>query len=95
MFERQGKTPEPVFIALVLPLLVAADAPPTIWQKLDDAVRGRLALALVGFVLLIALLILLVVISARMMRRIARHRPPERPREVSDWDRKEPAGNDE
>jgi hypothetical protein len=74
--------------------LLAADARPTIWQRLDDAMRGRLALALVGFVLLAALLILLIVLSARMMRRIARQRPPDRPREVSDWDRKDPMTND-
>jgi hypothetical protein len=71
--------------------IFAADARPTLWQRLDEATRGRLALTLAGFVLLLAVLILLVALSARMMRRIARHRPPRRKRDASDWDRKEPA----
>jgi hypothetical protein len=76
----------------MLPAFFAEAARPTIWQRLDEAMRGRLALTLAGFVLLIALIILLIALSARMVRRIARHRPPDRPREVSDWDRK---ANDE
>jgi hypothetical protein len=74
----------------MLAIIFAAD-PPTIWQRLDEATRGRLTLTLAGFVLLIALSILLIAISARMMRRIARHRPPQRSRDESDWDRKQPA----
>jgi hypothetical protein len=74
--------------------IIAADAQRTIWQRLDEATRGRLALTLAGFLLLLVLVILLIALSARMMRRMARHRPPDRVREVSDWDRKEPA-NDE
>jgi hypothetical protein len=74
----------------MLAILFAAD-PPTIWQRLDEATRGRLTLTLAGFVLLIVLLILLIALSARMMRRIARHQPPQRSREESDWDRKQPA----
>ncbi len=76
---------------LFFPLIIVADARPTLWQRLDEATRGRLALTLVGFVLLLAVLILLIALSARMMRRIARHRPPARKRDASDWDRKEPA----
>jgi hypothetical protein len=74
----------------MLPIVFAADAP-TIWQRLDEATRGRLMLTLAGFVLLIGLVILLIALSARMMRRIARHRPPQRLREESDWDRKQSA----
>ena len=70
--------------------ILAADEPQTLWQRLDQLTRGRVTLALVGLLLLAGLLMLLVAISARMMRRIARHRPPVRPREISDWDRKEP-----
>lgn len=70
--------------------LFAAEAPRTIWQRLDEATRGRLALTLAGFLLLLVLIILLIALSARMMRRLARHRPPERPREISDWDRRTP-----
>ena len=77
--------------ALIVSLLLAADAPPSIWQRLDAATRGRLALTLIGFLLLLVLVILLIALSARMMRRLARHRPAERPREISDWDRREPA----
>jgi hypothetical protein len=69
--------------------LIAADAQATLWQRLDDATRGRLALTLAAFVILIALVIILIALSARMMRRIARHRPPQRLREASDWDRKQ------
>jgi hypothetical protein len=71
---------------MALASLFAEGANPTLWQRLDEATRGRLALTLVGFVLLLALSILLIALSARMMRRIARHRPPPRPRERSDWD---------
>jgi cell division protein FtsL len=71
-------------------IIFAADERPTLWQRLDDATRGRLTLTLVAFVLLIALAIILIALSARMMRRIARHRPPDRAREESDWDRKQP-----
>jgi hypothetical protein len=78
----------------MLAKLLAADAP-TIWQRLDEATRGRLTLALAGFVLLIALLILLIALSGRMMRRIARHQPPARSREESDWDRKQPVDGQE
>ena len=71
--------------------IFAAEANPTLWQRLDEATRERLSLTLAGFLLLLAMVILLIAISARMMRRIARHRPTTRPREVSDWDRTEPA----
>jgi hypothetical protein len=74
----------------LLTSIFAADEPQTLWQRLDQLTRGRVTLALVGLLLLAGLLMLLVAISARMMRRIARHRPPIRPREISDWDRKEP-----
>jgi hypothetical protein len=70
--------------------LFVVDQPQTLWQRLDELTRGRVTLALVGLLLLAGLLMILVVISARMMRRIARHRPPERSREISDWDRKQP-----
>jgi hypothetical protein len=75
----------------MLAAILAADAPATLWQRLDEATRGRLTLTLAGFVLLIVLVIILIALSARMMRRIARHRPPQRLREASDWDRKQPA----
>ncbi|MEX2139483.1 MAG: hypothetical protein WD894_09490 [Pirellulales bacterium] len=74
--------------------IFAADADPTLWQRLDEATRERLSLTLAGFLLLLALLILLIAISARMMRRIARHRPTARRREVSDWDQRAPAEDD-
>jgi hypothetical protein len=74
----------------MLTTVLAADAPLTLWQRLDEATRGRLALTLAAFVILIALVIILIALSARMMRRIARHRPPQRLRETSDWDRKLP-----
>jgi hypothetical protein len=70
---------------------LTADANPTIWQRLDEATRGRLALTFAGLVLLFALVIVLIALSARMMRRLSRHRPPERSRGPSDWDRREPA----
>jgi hypothetical protein len=75
----------------MLTTVLAAEAPATLWQRLDEATRGRLALTLAAFVILIALLIILIALSARMMRRIARHQPPQRTRETSDWDRKQPA----
>ena len=75
-------------------ILFAADERPTLWQRLDEATRGRLTLTLVAFVLLIALVVILIALSARMMRRIARHRPPDRAREESDWDRKQPGGRE-
>jgi hypothetical protein len=74
-----------------LSTIFADDEPRTLWQRLDDVTRGRVTLALAGLLLLAALLVLLIAISARMMRRIARSRPPARPRELSDWDRKGPA----
>jgi hypothetical protein len=67
--------------------LFAVEAQRTIWQRLDEATRGRLMLTLAGLLLLLVLVILLIALSARMMRRMARHRPPQRPRETSDWDR--------
>jgi hypothetical protein len=76
-------------VSVAIPLL-GDDAKLTLWQRLDEATRGRLALTLIGFILLIALVVVLIALSARMMRRIARHRPPQRPREMSDWERKEP-----
>jgi hypothetical protein len=80
---------------LIFGPLFAAEAQRTIWQLLDEATRGRLALTLIGFVLLLGLIILLIALSARMMRRLARHKPSERPREISDWDRREPADDAE
>jgi hypothetical protein len=77
--------------AHILGLFFAAEAHRTIWQRLDEATRGRLALTLIGLLLLLLLVILLIALSARMMRRLARHRPPERLREISDWDRRESA----
>jgi hypothetical protein len=79
---------------LVIAPIFAADTDSTLWQRLDEATRERLSLTLAGFLLLLALLILLIAISARMMRRIARHRPTTRPPEISDWDRKAPAEDD-
>jgi hypothetical protein len=76
---------------VVIPAIFAADVPRTIWQRLDEATRGRLVLTLAGLLLLLALVILLIALSARMMRRMARHRPPQRAREISDWDRTTPA----
>ncbi len=73
--------------------IFAAEVQRTLWQRLDEATRGRLALTLAGFLLLLVLIILLIALSARMLRRLARHRPPERPRQISDWDRKEPAND--
>jgi hypothetical protein len=70
--------------------LFAAEAQRTIWQRLDEATRGRLVLTLAGLLLLV-LVILLIALSARMMRRMARHRPPQRLRETSDWDSGTPA----
>ena len=75
---------------MVIRAILAAEAPRTLWQRLDEATRGRLLLTLAGFLLLLVLIILLIALSARMMRRLARHRPTERPREKSDWDRKQP-----
>jgi hypothetical protein len=74
----------------MLAFVFAADGPATLWQRLDEATRGRLTLTLAAFVILIGLVIILIALSARMMRRIARHRPPQRLREESDWDRKQP-----
>ena len=79
----------------MLAIFFAAVPRQTLWQRLDEATRGRLALTLIGLLLLLALLIVLIAISARMMRRIARHRPPTRTREQSDWDRRSPAKKNE
>jgi hypothetical protein len=46
--------------------VLAADAPATLWQRLDEATRGRLTLTLAGFVLLIALAIILIALSAAL-----------------------------
>jgi len=54
-------------------------------------VRAILVMALVGLVLTGVLLMTITWLWGRRLRRISRSRPPERPREVSDWDRKQPA----
>jgi hypothetical protein len=69
---------------------LTGDANPTLWQRLDEVMRGRLALTFAGLLLLLALVIVLIALSARMMRRLARHKPPARSRGQSDWDRREP-----
>ena len=70
--------------------LLAADEPPTLWQRLDEVTRGRVTLTLVGLLLLAALMVLLIAISARMMRRMRATGRRFGREKSSDWDRKGP-----
>jgi hypothetical protein len=58
----------------------------SLWHRLDELTRGRVGLALIGLVILGLALVCFIILVANIIRRYARHRPPARPRDRSDWD---------
>ena len=63
-------------------------------NRLDPLMRGIAVMALVGLVIAGLALMGLTWLGGRRVRRLARSRPAARDRELSDWDRKQPAIRD-
>ena len=70
-------------------VLAAEQAKPLI-ERLDPQSRAGLLAALAGLVVLAIGSMVVVYLGGRYVRRIIRQRPPERRREVSDWNRRQP-----
>ena len=71
-------------------LLAEEDVRPLL-QRLSPTQRAAVLAALFALVLLGMALVAFVHLGGRFLRRQNRKRPPEKPRIMSDWDRKQPA----
>ncbi len=70
-------------------IAILADGEQPLIKRIDPDSRARLLLALAGMVILAIGGMVLVWLGARYVKRIARQRPPERQRDLSDWQRPE------
>jgi hypothetical protein len=64
-------------------------------NRLDPLLRGVVVMALVGLLIIGLALMALTWLGGRRVRRLVKSRPPIRDRELSDWDRKQPASRDD
>jgi hypothetical protein len=71
-----------------------ADESRPLIEQLDPTRRSLVLLVLMLVVVVGLALMTMAWLGGRHAKRLARARPPQRTREVSDWDRKQPAGRD-
>jgi hypothetical protein len=71
----------------------AAEGPIPLLERLSPELRAIVLMALAALVILGIGLVGFAWLGGRHVRRLARKRPPDRTREISDWDRKQPLKN--
>jgi hypothetical protein len=92
---RQYRAVQAGLLTAVVIISSGAEQQEPLLNRLDPLLRGVVLMALVGLVIVGLSLMALTWLGGRRVRRLARSRPPARDRELSDWDRKQPAIQDD
>ena len=92
---RHDRVVQSGFLIAVVLTGAGAEQQEPLLNRLDPLLRGVVVMALVGLLIVGLALMALTWLGGRRVRRLARSRPPVRDRELSDWDRKQPASRDD
>ena len=92
---RNSRALQAGFVTAVVIISTGAEQREPLLNRLDPLLRAVVLMALAGLVIVGLSLMAFAWLGGRRVRRLARSRPPVRERDLSDWDRKQPAARDD